>query len=313
MNKISINFKENQDSWISTTGYRTLLILTSLLEKERSIDELVEILKNNKITNKSVSKDTVRLTINTLKTAGCSISRPTKANGYKYVIEKHPFCLNISSRDLKVLLKVHESFCKELSWKEVVSLNNVLLKVISLTENKQLINIAKNSIPFSDINLNILYQLDNPSIYGKKVKIKYSSPKFGKEDLDIIPQKIYYENEKLYLQCYSYKYKNIAVLNISRILGIKNINISEEFKFNDFYEVIYEIFSEAMIAFEPDNNEEIIYKDNNKIRIKAKVLNEFWFIQKIFLFGNNFKIISPDFFREKLIDKIKQIKKEYEK
>ena len=69
---------KNKKTWISLTGYRTLYVLKLLIEKSRSIDELVDLLKSNPYTNKSVSKDTVRLTINTLRSAGCNISKSKK-------------------------------------------------------------------------------------------------------------------------------------------------------------------------------------------------------------------------------------------
>ena len=39
--------------------------------------------------------------------------------------------------------------------------------------------------------------------------------------------------------------------------------------------------------------------------------NEFCFIQRILLLGSDFKINSPEFFREKLINKLKLIQKGY--
>ena len=43
----------------------------------------------------------------------------------------------------------------------------------------------------------------------------------------------------------------------------------------------------------------------------AKIEDEFMFIQRILQFGTDFNIISPDFFKEILINKIKLIQKGY--
>ncbi len=77
------NQEAKEKNWISLTAYRTLFVLKLLIEKPRTLDELVKELKSNKITEKSISKDTVRITINTLKTSGCVFKRTTKANNDK--------------------------------------------------------------------------------------------------------------------------------------------------------------------------------------------------------------------------------------
>lgn len=298
--------------WISITGYRTLLILISLLKEGKTIDELVQILKNDNITSKSVSKDTVRLTINTLKSAGCVILRPSKSNGYKYELMEHPYSLNISKFDFDSLILIRDRISNELSWKKVLDLNNLFSKIIALTSNNSYIEICENEKLLNNVNLKILSELSKPNLKGKKIKVKYLSPKNGEEDIDIIIQKIIYEHKKLYLSGYIFKYNKVSLLNIERIKKILAIDISERININDYYEVEYELFGNSYNQYEPASYEEIIKKNKNSIIIRAKVLNEFCFIQRLFLFGSDFKIISPSFFKEKLIDKILQIQKGYQ-
>ena len=298
--------------WISITGYRTLLILISLLKEGKTIDELVQILKNDNITSKSVSKDTVRLTINTLKSAGCAILRPSKSNGYKYELIEHPYSLNISKFDFDSLILIRDRISNELSWKKVLDLNNLFSKIIALTSNNSYIEICENEKLLNNVNLKILSELSKPNLKGKKIKVKYLSPKNGEEDIDIIIQKIIYEHKKLYLSGYIFKYNKVSLLNIERIKKILAIDISERININDYYEVEYELFGNSYNQYEPASYEEIIKKNKNSIIIRAKVLNEFCFIQRLFLFGSDFKIISPSFFKEKLIDKILQIQKGYQ-
>lgn len=298
--------------WISITGYRTLLILISLLKEGKTIDELVQILKNDIVTSKSVSKDTVRLTINTLKAAGCVILRPSKSNRYKYELVKHPFCLNISKSDFDSLMLIRNRISNELSWKKVLNLNDLFAKIIALTFDDSYIEMCENEKLLNNVNLKILSELSKPNIKGKKIKVKYLSPENGEEDIDIIVQKITYENKKLYLSGYIFKYNKVSLLNIERIKKILAIDISERININDYYEVEYELFGNSYNQYEPASYEEIIKKNKNSIIIRAKVLNEFCFIQRLFLFGSDFKIISPSFFKEKLIDKILQIQKGYQ-
>lgn len=298
--------------WISITGYRTLLILKVLLEKGRTVNELIEILKSNKITQKSVSKDTLRITLNTLKTAGCDIARPSKSNGYTYSITNHPFFLKLSSEDINSLIFVRDKFSNELSWQKVIVLNNLYEKLISLTNDEASVNLIEDSKPFNNINLNLLREIADLKLKGKKVHVTYSSPKYGEENFAIVPQRISYENGKLYLWCYSFKYNKMSILNIERLKKIDAIDILPDNIVSDYYEVEYELFGNSKLSFVPDCNEEIIDKNETSIIVRARVSNEFWFIQRLFLFGGDFKIITPESFREKLINKIKLIKKGYE-
>lgn len=314
MEKFSDNIeKNNEKTWISITGFRTLLLLISLIEKPRDIDELVDIVKSHSITQKSISKDTVRLTINTLKAIGCEIERPKKSNGYKYELKKHPFILNLSKDDVDSLLLIRERISNELSWEKVLNLNTVYEKIFILTENPEHIRLEKDTRPLSGVDINILQELASSKLDGRKVTLSYNSPKFGIEDISIVPQKLTYENSRLYLWCYSYKYKKTSILDVERIKRIKNVSLSKTSINTDSYDVEYEVFGSSAKTFCAEENEKILKKTQTSIRICAEVTNEFCFIQRLLLFGNEFKIISPYFFREKLINKIKLIQKGYRK
>ena len=116
---------------ISTTGYRTLLVLKSLIQKSSTIDELVKIVQKNRYVNKSASKDTIRLDINTLKNAGCIIARPSKANNYKYELINHPFTLSVSNEELKLFNDIRERFAQNISVNEVFILNELYKKFLN--------------------------------------------------------------------------------------------------------------------------------------------------------------------------------------
>ena len=66
MKKVEFIGKTTQKVWISLTGYRILIVLTALMQKSCTINELVKIVENNKLINKVTSKDTIRIDLNTL-------------------------------------------------------------------------------------------------------------------------------------------------------------------------------------------------------------------------------------------------------
>ena len=310
--KIKIRKEEKTEkSWISTTGYRTLLILKSLIEKSRTIDELVEIVKNNSVVCKSASKDTIRIAINTLKTAGCEIVRPSKANNYKYELIKHPFVLSMNDDELEKLITLREKFSTKITLNEIFTLNDLYSKIAMMTFDDEKISYINNTQPLKTIDKKILYELSKPEILNKKIQISYKSPEFGEENFYIVPKRIIYENEKVYLWCYNCKYEGYGLLNTERILKINAVDISKNVTVASHYNVVYELTGDIVKSFEAKEYETILDKTAEKITINAKIENEFLFIQRILQFGADFKVLSPDFFREILINKIKLIQKGY--
>ena len=310
---MKVNFLEQKQksNWISTTGYRIFIELKSLLESPKTADELIEIIKNNSFLGKKISKDTVRFDINTLKAAGCSISKPSKNNGYKYQLIYHPFKLNISAQELDIFFELRENLCADISVNEVFILNDLYDKIIALTFDNNLIEETANTRILSDIDRNLFMELSNPKLTGKKVQIKYKSPKYDYEDVDVVPIKIVYENKKVYLCAYNYKYKANSLFEMSKIKNINFVSFSNEDILSPVFNVLYAVNNEAVNDFELKSYEKIIERYDNKIVIEAAVSNEFMFIQRLLLLGRNFYIIKPDTFRKKLIEKIKSIQKRY--
>lgn len=312
MDTNKLNNEKEKKFWISITGYRTLVILKALMERSRTIDELVEILENLPYLNNAISKDTVRLSINTLKAAGCIMTRPSKANNYLYKIISHPYNLEFNNDEIEALINLREKLAEEFSWREVLIMNSLYLKIIDLVPDCKLKDLIINTEPLISVNKDVLKELANPNIFGKKISIRYKSPKYDEEDIEIIPQKLSYEDSKIHLFCYSYKYNKNSILNVERILQINKIDISETFDTPSTYYVTYKLKGDSFKTFVKTDYEEILEKTSTSVIVKAKVDNEFIFMQRILYFGADFKIISPDFFKEKLIDKIKQIRKRYE-
>ena len=101
-------------------------------------------------------------------------------------------------------------------------------------------------------------------------------------------------------------------MNIEKILKINSISIANGFEINNTYEVFYEVKNAYLNGFEIKDYEEILDIKDDSFFVRANVSNEFWFIQRILQLGSDFRIISPSFFKQKLINKIKMIQQRYE-
>ena len=185
-------------------------------------------------------------------------------------------------------------------------------KLFSLTQNIEQISFVESSKLLSAVDRELLVELSNPKLINKKIAIEYNSVKYGVEILEVIPHRFLYENGKLYLNCYSFKYCHNSILNVERIQKIVDVDLIKEYKDFLSYDVIFKVLKGSIKDFSLKENETVIEKTEDYIIVKANVVNEFLFIQRILLFGADFEIVSPDSFKEKLVNKLKLLKRGYE-
>ena len=95
-------------SQISLTGVRSLLLLWLLIKSPRTLDEIRDEFIKLNIMEPSHSNDILRIDLNTLRAMGCEITHATAKSGFKYILKKHPFSLNITSEEILLLKKVYK-------------------------------------------------------------------------------------------------------------------------------------------------------------------------------------------------------------
>ena len=94
---------------ISLTAYRAVKLLELLIEKPCSGDDIIEYFKQDNITENCANKDTLRITLNSLKAVGCQIKRPSVKTNYCYVLENYPFKICLSKENLTILDKIRNN------------------------------------------------------------------------------------------------------------------------------------------------------------------------------------------------------------
>lgn len=305
---LNTNIKELN---ISLTAYRSLLVLGLLMVKPLSREEIANVFKENVITAKSFSLDTVRVTINTLKASGCRISRPTLNNNYKYHLISHPFRIEFCDSQLECLNAIRNNLVQLGDWQLILTINDFYNKIVSKTQNESKMEIIQNLEPLSEIDKNILKIISESSVKNKELLLEYHSSENGPEELKVIGDRIFYEDGKLYLWCYSYKYDTYSYLRIDKIKAIKSISLHPKLIIKNSYVARYSVKGDSMFVFKPTQNERIIQKTDKKILVEVDVLNEFKVIQRLLLLGTDFKLISPDSLKKKLISKLNSIKQGY--
>lgn len=309
MKLVQENYKNNNIN-ISLTAYRAIKILKMLIEKPCSNSEIVKELKEDEITKKSTSDDTLRVTINSLKAVGCQIARPTPANNFKYVLLSHPFNIQFNDSQIKILLKLRNYILNN-NWKEIVELNHLLEKIITSSGNEHLLDLLNYKKPFRNIPLDILKTLLSDDLINKEILITYKTSKNKISDISILVDSIFYEAERIYILGFYRERNSYSYFNVEKISAIHSVkSVPKDYK-TDFSKAIYKIFGDDIKTFKQNSDEKIILSDKNFILIESYIKSDFKILQRLLTFGKNFEIITPNSLKEQLSEKISKMFERY--
>lgn len=296
---------------MSFTGFRALMIFSLLLEGPKSYDEIGEYFRNHPYLKKdSISQDTLRVYINSLKMAGCEITKTKRAEGSKLVLVSHPFELQISKEQVAALKKVYQSIVKVMDVEELIAMDKFFKKIATKTNNENFIlNYEKVSL-LNNINIDIMKELIDCCKIKAQIVIKYNSPKSGTKDIELISDKIAFDNNKLYLYGTSLEYKQYSYYLVSRILKITDIRMQRTTEEIKPTQIGYEIFlpkEEIRLA----DNEKIISSDKNRTVIEVTASNLFPVKQRILHYANECRVLYPQSFKDEIIKTLKQMREDY--
>ena len=306
-----------KESGVSKTGYRALFLLRLLLESPKTRDELIERFSKDSVIAKDLSKDTVTNTVNLLRMAGCIITRPNMRTDFRYVLREHPFSAKLSKFDVKCLQALRNGIISLGDWQLIESVNALYGKIVKLTGDAQSHNELIYNQPLNIVDKKVLYDLVRYAKVKKTVSVLYDSAANGIEHLEFIPDFIQFENEKLYVWGYSYKYKNIGYLRVDKIKSVDIINFSDNSRilgkyFAQIPRVTYKLSGYAAYMFKEDRLQKIIDKNDDHIVVEATIYSEFNFVQKLLMYGYDCEIVAPTEFREKFVSIIREMRAPYE-
>lgn len=289
---------------INLTAYRAIKILKLLLEKPCSAEEIIDCLRNDEVTCRSISEDTIRASLNSLKAIGCKISRPKPANDYKYSLVDHPFKLKLTRSQIKILRDVRKFILSKNDWRTAVELNRLYEKLTAISLDEETANLLNKGRPFQKIKPNILPYLENNSLIKKDVVLRYATSSKSCNYIDISVDSIFCEAGKIYLWAYYPKRQSFSYFNAEKICSIESIKNSPTKTDNTLYTAQYRLSGEDCYSFEPTEEETIVLKNENSIIVEYKVKSEFKFFQRLLSFGADFELLSPDFAKKSLLEKI---------
>ncbi|MCR5261217.1 MAG: WYL domain-containing protein [Candidatus Gastranaerophilales bacterium] len=308
---IQDNQKYNYSN-INITAYRAIKILKMLMEKPCSVNELIDSLQQDSITEKSVSDDTLRLTINSLKSVGCEIARPVPTNNYKYVLISHPFKYHISKAQARILLKIRQGFLQANDWKKVIEINNFYDKIADFFDDEEIKDLLCYKKPFFKINPTVLELLTKEKVLKKEIVFTYNVSSKKTDIVNITAENIFCERGKLYIMGWYPKRNTYSYFNAEKITEIHSVKPIANEQEKPTQKVIYRLNKYAVPYFFKSDDETILMQNSKGCIVEAEVKSEFKIIQRILSFGSDCDVIEPDDFKQKIADKLRKIRARYE-
>ena len=296
---------------MSFSAFKAIIIFTACLEGPKSYEELQYILESHPYIQDSVSIDTIRIYLNSLKKIGCCVNRTTEHKIAKYYIEKHPFELRINDSQVKSIIKIFKAISKSIDFEDFIALTSLFEKFSVYVINEDLREELLNISPLKNINNDLINDLRKYVNNKNEITVSYNSKNSGLEDIVILTDKLYIENGKLYLSGLNSKYKTYTKFPAEKIMEIKSVNINKPELSLPELTVLYEYEKQDDAQIELLPNERIVKETKYKYLIEIVSKNKFDIIQRILFHNNKCKVISPDDFQREIINCLKQMKEGY--
>lgn len=295
---------------ISLTGIRSLVLLGLLVVAPRSLEEIREAFLSYKILEPSHSNDILRIDINTLKAMGCKISRASIKTNYKYVLYEHPFGLKIKEEDIKVLKRVYKHIKNSADINLLIQFDDLFKKIASYVFEQEMKEALLGISFLKHYDAEMIKNLVKDCEQGLTLEIEYRKPTAKNETVkEIVAQKVVYKNDQIYLYGFDLDKKESVILNIKRFLRIISKTLIKGTIEQKTTIVKFKLYDFGIDALE--STEKILDSDKDGYIVEGYYYNEFLAIQRMLSFGKNCTVLEPIELREKIVEKLKEMRKVY--
>ena len=295
---------------ISLTGTRALVLIGLLILAPQSFDEIKSKFIEMGLFDEKSSVDILRIDIGTIKSMGCEISRPCQSNGFKYVLQKHPFSLTLSSDDVKLFKRAYNKLKNTLTLEIIFEYDNLFKKIAEHIYDEKIKEEILGISVLKHYDIQSLKEIFSDCETQKILELVYRNQETKKEGVKKIKaQRLVFQNDKIYLYGYDIEKEYSTILLYKRIKKIisktddktiikpKNFLIKYKLK-----NIVQEILSK---------DEKIIQQDNNTIIVEGTFYNDFLATQKILSYGLKCTVLEPIEFKNSIIEKLKEMKEVY--
>lgn len=294
------NKKKSSQKFIASTGVRLMVLFSLLLESPKTADEIISYISDFKyITGFSI--DTLRNDLKILRQAGCKISRADKFTK-KYTLYEHPFKLHISEETISAIEKTYKKLYIFLDIQSLIFLENLFLKLSDYVQCENLSERLKGISLIRNVDKDILIDLNSYAHSKRKIHFIYARPNASEVVYEIISDRLFFRNEKLYFEGFCSNFQSYAFFKAQYIKQIFSVFINKEILPTMNYLASYFIRD---LDFIPDYDEKNVETKPDGFVVESPIINEFKFIQKILSYGKTAKILYPEELKLKVINKLK--------
>lgn len=296
---------------MSFTGFKSILLFSLLTTGPKSYEELQESFRTHEYLHENISKDTLRIYINSLKEIGCDIKRIHKDGVTKYSISSHPFNLKIDDKQIKSIINIYKGLSKSIDVSDLKTLQKFFNNISPYITNEKLKEKLQELSPLNNIDPQLVDDLLNYTQNNTEIIIYYKSPTSGKKNITVLADKLEIHNRKLYLYGFNSEYNNYSSFLVSKIIKIVSINLHNKTLDVPEITVGYEYTQDKNEKLELLNCEKIISQNDNKITIELTSKNKFEIIQRILFLSNKCKVLYPENIKTEVIANLKKMKEGY--
>lgn len=291
------------------TGFRLIAILELLYEKNLSKTEIQNaIFEKYKI---QISKETLKLDLNTLKEAGFEIKKGNRGNSFKFSLNKNFAMLKFDRADALKLSLIKDFVLETADFQTVYNIRK-FYKKISLFFNEdtkaQLLNFGF----YNTIADNIIDAVIEFNKSENTCNITYNSRSGGKKETKAIIKNIIQRNKKVYVDCIFEDREDNVTLRLDNICNITKSTTEIPNK-NIFQKPVKYSVKRSYFNIHPiEGNEKIINIDKNKADLELFETSTFFKVQKILSYGKNCLDIKDNNIKKLVIKNLEKALEFYE-
>ncbi len=306
--------KEVRYNVIFHSAFKALIVFQLLMESPKTLDQLCEALKKTPYIKPTISKDTLRVYINSFKIAGCNVVKKLtkeKRREYAYFIEDNPFRPIISEDQTKKLFDIYDIIMYNMSFEELLNIDLLFQKFKTCLKNEYFTELYEKHSLLKNMDFEMLRTLEQCCKDKSIVTVLYNSPRSGLKEIPILAHKMKIQNYKLYIEGFGMEYKEYAIFLLSRIEKITNIIPAAEINVpqDNVINVICEFYD---LATPLDDNETLVDSTAQSRIILHKTTNKLLSVQRFLQLADSCKILEPNEFREEFINALKSARGIYE-
>ena len=310
----TLTAKEVSYNAIFFSAFKAMAIFELLLEAPRTLDEIQEFLKSIPFINANLTKDTIRIYINTFQKAGCKVQKnltQKRHREYTYFIPQNPFYPAMNKKQTKRFFEIFDILLYNLPFPEVIELETFTRVLEKNFDNDFFTTTYEAHSPLKEFDLDLLKELQKCCENNDIVTVLYKSPRSNLKKISILAKQIKIQSYKLYLQGFGFEYKEDNIFLISRIVKIVDVIPKTEVTIPleaDKTHIICEFYNPDIPLLE----NEILLKETNKKRlIQHSMSNKLLSNQRFLQLADQCKILEPLSFQKEFIKLLKTTEKGY--